>query len=67
MKKGRGTSMFWKPRDWKRAVQELRKKYRSWIGELFSAVAKEENRIARMESDGHLESNATGMRHEDET
>jgi hypothetical protein len=48
-------------------VQELRKKYRSWIGELFSAVAKEENRIARMESDGHLESNATGMGHEDET
>jgi hypothetical protein len=47
--------MVWKPGAWKRAVEQFRKSWRLLAGELSSAVADEENRIARMELDGQLE------------
>ena len=55
MKKG-VTNMVWKAREWKRAAEQLHNKWRTWVGELSSAVADEENRIARTELDGLLES-----------
>ena len=58
--------MVWKPIDWKRTVRELQNRCRSFMGELFSAVANEESRIARMELDGRLESIPTGKGCKDE-
>jgi hypothetical protein len=44
-----GTSMFWKPREWKRAAKQLRNRCRLLVEEFCSAVAKEETRFVRME------------------
>jgi hypothetical protein len=38
----------WKPREWKRAAKQLRNRCRLLMEELYSAVANEETRIARM-------------------
>lgn len=46
--------MVWKPSEWKQAIDQLQDKYRSVLGELFEAVASEENRLSRMEIDGRL-------------
>jgi len=46
--------MDWKPSEWKQAINQLQDKYRSVVGELFEAVASEENRLSRMEMDGRL-------------
>jgi hypothetical protein len=56
---GRITRTVWKPREWKRAVEQLQNRCRSSVGELFSAVANEETELARMELEGRLESVAT--------
>jgi hypothetical protein len=48
-------SMVWKSREWKRAAKKLRNRYRLLVGELFSVVSNEEDRIARMELDEQLE------------
>jgi flagellar biosynthesis regulator FlaF len=56
MKKGRIASIFWKSREWNRVLEKLHGSYRQLAKELFSVVANEENRLARMETDEHLES-----------
>jgi hypothetical protein len=52
MKKGRITTMAWKLREWKRAVEQLPNRCRSMVVGLFSALGDEENKIAHAESDG---------------
>jgi hypothetical protein len=54
MKKG-VTNMVRKPSAWKRAAEQFRKSWQLLVGQLSSAVADEETRIARMELDGQLE------------
>jgi hypothetical protein len=53
VKKERITTMAWKLRKWKRAVEQLPNRYRSMVVGLFSAFGDEETTIARAESDGH--------------
>jgi hypothetical protein len=42
-------NLMWKPREWKRAAKQIRNRCRLLVEELYSALANEETRIARME------------------
>jgi hypothetical protein len=66
MNRGRITRTVWKPREWKRTLEQLQNRYRSLVGELFSAVANEETRLARMELGGRWESIAANRGPRDE-
>lgn len=57
--------MAWNPREWKRTGENLQDKYRLWVEEFFSTIASEEKRLARMETDGQLESIATNQNPKD--
>jgi hypothetical protein len=48
--------MVWKPREWKRAAEQLQSRCWLFVGKLSSVVANEEARIARMELGGRLKS-----------
>jgi hypothetical protein len=43
-----GNNMVWKPHEWKRAAKQLPHRCRLLVEELYSAVANDETRIARM-------------------
>jgi hypothetical protein len=48
------TTMVQKHREWKRPIKQLQNWWRQLVGEFYSVVANEENRIARWESDTQL-------------
>ena len=57
--------MVWIPSEWKRVVGKLQTKLRLLVCKLSATVANEENRLAHMELDGHLESDGTSRGRKD--
>jgi hypothetical protein len=52
-------------RKWKRAVEKFQGRCRLFVSNLLLAVANEENRLARLETDERMDSEAVGRGRKD--